>query len=167
MEKSFKKFKTLRRYLILLREIRAPAAHFMFPGHMTVSGVVLCLSLAGLVGRLKMKMCWQIDDGVTGRPTGPPGLNSEIWARRPKRHAGRVRFRMGGTTRCERDGHGRADLTLINTNERKLTQINMQKIISSELKTLAEMCGAQKIEVCPSSKAGRFLHCQAGGFKLR
>jgi hypothetical protein len=73
MEKSFKKFKTLRRYLILLREITAPAAHFMFPGHMTVSGVVLCLSLAGLVGRLKMKMYWQNDDrGDTGKPAGLP-----------------------------------------------------------------------------------------------
>jgi len=44
----------------------------MFPGHKTVSGVVLCLSLAGLVGRLEMKVYWQKDEGVTGRPVGPP-----------------------------------------------------------------------------------------------
>jgi len=30
----------------------------MFPGHMTVSGVMLCLSLAGLVGRPDMKDYW-------------------------------------------------------------------------------------------------------------
>jgi len=44
----------------------------IFPGHKTVSGVVLCLSLAGLVGRLEMKVYWQKDEGVTGRPVGPP-----------------------------------------------------------------------------------------------
>jgi len=45
----------------------------MFPGHMTAGGSVLYSHLAGLVGRPDMNDCWQNNEGVTGRPTGPPG----------------------------------------------------------------------------------------------
>jgi hypothetical protein len=45
----------------------------MFPGHMTVSGVMLCSRLAGRAGWPPMKKVWQnVDDGVTGKPAGPP-----------------------------------------------------------------------------------------------
>ena len=48
--------------------------HFMFPGHMTVSGVMLCSSSAGQADWLDMKDYWQNDDeGVADRPAGPPG----------------------------------------------------------------------------------------------
>jgi len=47
--------------------------HFIFPGHMTVTGVMLCSSPAGRAGQPDMKNYWQNDDaGVTGKPAGPP-----------------------------------------------------------------------------------------------
>jgi hypothetical protein len=44
----------------------------VFPGHMTVSGVVLCWFLAGLAGRPDMKNYWQNNEPNVGLATGPP-----------------------------------------------------------------------------------------------
>ena len=44
----------------------------VFPGHTTVSGMMVCSRLAGRAGWPEMKVYWQIDDGVTGKPAGPP-----------------------------------------------------------------------------------------------
>jgi len=56
------------------RDAVAKKVTIMCPGHMTVSEMMVRLSLAGRVGRSDMKDYWQNDDdGVTGKPAGPPG----------------------------------------------------------------------------------------------
>jgi len=52
---------------------RSKKKTIMFPGHMTVSEVMLCSRLAGRAGWPDMKNYWQnVDDGVAGKPAGPP-----------------------------------------------------------------------------------------------
>ena len=72
-------------------------------------------------------------------PTDPSvNLDQGFWARGPKRHAGRVRSRRGNPTRCERDVHGRVNITEI-THFTEITEITHEKnYFSCSLKTLVE-----------------------------